>query len=87
MDNVMSLDTFKQIDIRTVSPENLIDINDVTVDITRPIEERVVEFVNKIGNPYCFRCGKLIVQVEHIKTEKTINDCLKEYLDGQVNCF
>lgn len=78
---------FKQLDIRTVSIEDLKDISEITVDTTLPVEERITEFVNKIGNPYCFRCGKLIVQVEHTNAEKTITDCLKEYLEGQVNCF
>lgn len=84
MDYAVNSDSFKQVDIRTVSPDSLKDINDVTIDTSLPIENRVQEFVKKIGNPYCFRCGKLIVQVEHRDTDKTINDCLKEYLEGQI---
>lgn len=74
----------KQIDIRTVLPETLKDINDITIDTSLSVEHRVMEFVRNIGNPYCFRCGKLIVQVEHSNTGKTINDCLKEYLESQM---
>lgn len=87
MNHAMNPEDFKQLDIRTVSPEDLKDISEITIDTTLPVEERIAEFVNKIGNPYCFRCGKLIVQVEHTNTEKTITDCLKEYLEGQENYF
>jgi len=78
------LDTFKQVDIRTVSPEELKDIKEVRIDTELPVENRIREFIKQIKNPYCFRYGKLIVQVEYRDTGKTINDCLKEYLESQV---
>lgn len=84
MDASCNLDTFKQVDIRTVSPEELKDIKEVRIDTELPVENRIREFIKQIKNPYCFRYGKLIVQVEYRDTGKTINDCLKEYLESQV---
>ena len=49
------------------------------------MEERMMEFVRQIKNPYFFRCGKLIVQVEYSDTDKTINDCLKEFIESQIS--
>ena len=49
------------------------------------VEERMMEFVRQIKNPYFFRCGKLIVQVEYSDTDKTINDCLKEFIESQIS--
>lgn len=85
MDVVHSQNELQQIDIRTVSAESLRDINEVIIDTNLPVERRVEDFVRQIGNPYYFRCGKLIVQVEHRETGKTINDCLQEYLEHQIN--
>lgn len=78
------IENLKNIDIQTVQPDKLVDIEEVKIDKTLPVEERVKEFIRQIKNPYFFRCGKLIVQVEYSDTGKRINDCLKEFIDGQI---
>jgi len=83
VDITYDLNSLKQIDIRTVSGESLKDINDVVIDTKLPAEKRAAEFVKQIGNPYCFRVGKMIVQMEYNSTGQSINDCLKEYLECQ----
>jgi len=74
----------KNLDIRTIQPESLEYIENVTINSDLPVEERMKEFVKQIKNPYFFRCGKLIVQVEYNDTDKTINDCLREYIESQI---
>ena len=53
----MTVDEMKNVDIRTVDREELVDIRDVSIDRTLPKEERVRSFIQQIKNPYCFRCG------------------------------
>lgn len=77
----------KNLDIRTVLPESLQDIKSVSVNTELPVEERMKEFIRQIKNPYFFRCGKLIVQVEYCETGKTIHDCIKEYIDQENDDF
>ncbi len=74
----------KNLDIRTIQPESLEYIENVTINSDLPAEERMKEFVKQIKNPYFFRCGKLIVQVEYNDTDKTINDCLREYIESRI---
>ncbi len=75
---------FKNMDIRTIQPDSLEDLEKVRINMNQPVEERMKEFIKQIKNPYFFRCGKLIVQVEYSDTDKTINDCLKEYVESQM---
>ena len=75
----------KDLDIRTIQPDSLEHIENVRINTDLPVEERMKEFVRQIKNPYFFRCGKLIVQVEYSDTDKTINDCLKEYIETQIS--
>ncbi len=75
---------FKNMDIRTIQPDSLEDLEKVKINMNQPVEERMKEFIKQIKNPYFFRCGKLIVQVEYSDTDKTINDCLKEYVESQM---
>ena len=75
----------KNLDIRTIRPDTLKHIENVKINTDLPVEERMMEFVRQIKNPYFFRCGKLIVQVEYSDTDKTINDCLKEFIESQIS--
>ena len=35
----------------------LVDIRDVVIDKSLPLEERVKSYVEQIKNPYCFKVG------------------------------
>ena len=35
---------------------------------------------NQIGNPYCYRCGKVVVKVSFAETDATLEDRLEHYL-------
>ena len=54
---MMTLEEMKSVDLRTVDREELVDIRDVHIDRSLPIEERIRSFVEQIKNPYCFKCG------------------------------
>ena len=62
----------------------LCDINDVTIRMDLPQEERIKDYLRQIKNPYCFRCGDIIVEVEYGADGLSIDDCLKEYLQNLI---
>ncbi len=78
------MENIKNLNIQTIQPDELADIEKIEIDKNLPVKERIKEFVRQIKNPYFFRCGKLIVQVEYSDTDKSINDCLKEFIDSQI---
>lgn len=75
-----NLEEMKNIDIRTVDRDSLVDINDVKIDMNLPREERLIEFIRQIKNPYCYRCGKVVVKISFADTEVTLEDRLISYL-------
>ena len=74
------LEQMKQVDIRTIDREELVDIRDVKIDETLPQEQRFVEFVRQIKNPYCYKCGKAVVKISFSDTEITLEERLEHYL-------
>lgn len=82
---IVYMENLKSFDIRTVLPETLKNIEDVVIDTNLSVEERMRAFVKQIKNPYCFRCGKLVVQVEYKESGKSINECLKEYIESELS--
>ena len=75
-----SLEQMKNIDVRTVDPDALIDIRDVSVNTGLSKDERLLDYLEQIQNPYCFKCGKTIVKVSFADTEATLEDRLEKYL-------
>ena len=76
----MGLQQMKEVDIRTVDRESLVDIRDVQVDQALPRKERFADFLRQIKNPYCYRCGKVVVKVSFADTDATLEDRLEHYL-------
>ena len=45
----------KSVDIKNVDKGSLIDLDEVQIDDTRPVSERILSFLQQVQNPYCFR--------------------------------
>lgn len=79
MSTGMTLSDMKNIDVRTVDPSTLVDINTVKVNTDLPVEERKKDFIRQVKNPYCFRCGKVVVKMSFADTTATLEDRLENY--------
>ena len=40
----------------------LVDIRDVVIDKSLPLEDRVKSYVEQIKDPYCFKVGDVVVR-------------------------
>lgn len=78
LDNEPKYDS--QIDIQSVDPNSLTDINDVKVNKHLPREKRIVEFLRQIKNPYCFRCGKVVVKASFSQDDVTLENRFENFL-------
>ena len=76
----MTVEEMRSVDVRTVDRESLIDIKSVEVSPELPRAERFRSFVEQIKNPYCYRCGDVVVKVEFANTNRTLEDCLEQYI-------
>ena len=43
------------VDIRTIDQEELVDMENVKIDPELPVQERVMDYIRQIKNPYCYR--------------------------------
>lgn len=76
----MTATEMKAVDIRTVNRDDLVDIRDVEIDRSLPKEERIRSFINQIKNPYCFKCGDIVVKTSFIDTDVTLEERMEHYL-------
>ena len=73
----MDLTEMKQVDVRTVDRELLADIAAIRINEELPQEQRFADFLVQMKNPYCYRCGKVVVKVSFSDTETTLEECLE----------
>ena len=76
----MTIEEMKNIDIRTVNRDDLVDIRDIKVDTNLPKEERMKSFLQQVKNPYCFKCGDVVVKMSFADTDVTLEECMEQYL-------
>ena len=72
--------TMKDVDIRTVERDKLVDLTSVIIDTDKPVEERVRTFIEQIKNPYCFKVGDIAVKVVYKENGPTFQQSFEEML-------
>jgi len=55
---------------------DLVDIDTVDIDPDLPQDQRIVEFIRQIKNPYYFRCGKYRIRSHFRKNGPSFEDIL-----------
>lgn len=74
------LERCKNIDIRTISDNDIDDIKDIKIDRRKPSNERILDFLNKVKNPYVFKINGRIVRMRFSESNLTADDCLTRML-------
>lgn len=64
-----------------IDHDSLVDIQTVKVDKSLSREERIIEFVRQIKNPYLFKCNGRTVRVRYTKGGPTLEECLRRIVD------
>jgi len=66
----------KETNIEQVNRDDLVDIKDVKIKTELPLEERILDYIRQIKNPYCYLDHGVIVKLS-FTGERSIEDCLK----------
>lgn len=53
----------RNVDVRTVDRNQLVDITKISVSDGNDTEKRRQEFIKRVKNPYCFLVGSVVVKV------------------------
>lgn len=76
------LKDLKKVDIESCDKDQLIDINNVKVDRSGTLEQRLNSFLTQIKNPYLFKVGDIAVKVE-FSSNKSLEDSLTTLLSAE----
>ena len=71
----------KDVDIRTIDPASVPDIQNISVNTTLPPVERIQDVARQMnGNPFVYRCGGILVKMKFSGTrplQSVLGDCLE----------
>jgi hypothetical protein len=62
-----------------IDRDALVDIREVDVNQSLPTEEKIVEFIKLIGNPYLYKYGDKVVRINFSPNETTFEERVKGY--------
>lgn len=77
---LLQINEMRNLDVTKVDREDLVDIQEVTVNKNLKQSQRLMDFVRQIKNPYCYRHGEYIVKIGFEDTEVTLTERLKELI-------
>ena len=67
----------ERVDVRSVDRSKLHSLEQGKVDTSLPCEQRIKNYVEQIGNPYCYLDGDIIVSLGFSDTGVCLKDQLK----------
>lgn len=76
----LTLEEMKNVDIRTVDKSILVDLNDVYIDTTLSVEDRIKSFIEQVRNPYVFKVGDIAVKVVYQDSGPSLQDRFEELI-------
>lgn len=76
---VNDLEQMQAVNPNSVDKNTLEDIQNVKIDVNLTKEERILDFVEQIKNPYLFTCKGVVVQSVFADTDVTLTDRMKQY--------
>ena len=67
--------------LEDVSLEDVDEISSIKIDRRKPSEERILDFLTKVKNPYIFKVNGKLVRIRFSKNSSlTAEDCLTNVL-------
>jgi len=67
-------------EVNNVDLNELVDIRSIKVDKNLPYEERLLEYLRQIKNPYHCKCGKYSITFTYRKNGLSLNDCIRRMI-------
>ena len=60
-----------------VNPDEVPDIKDLDIDLTKSKEEKILEVLQSGRNPYFIKSGNILVKIGFASTSRTIEEALE----------
>lgn len=73
------LEEMSRVEYGDTDKAELVDIETVHIDPDLPPVERLLNYLEQIKNPYCFRCGETAVRISFAADGDNLQNLLKRH--------
>lgn len=80
MYSLEDLQKMQQMDIRSVNPDEVVDITGIVIDLEQPVPDRMKAYLEAVHNPFLVKVGDYIVKLGYSDCKETLNDRIKQYI-------
>lgn len=74
------LERCRNINLEDVTLDDVDEISSIKIDRRKSSNERILDFIMKVKNPYIFKVNGKLVRIRFSDTDKTAEDCLTNVL-------
>lgn len=74
------LERCRNISLDEVNIDEVDEITEIKIDKRKSSNERILDFLNIVKNPYIFKVNGKLVRIRFSETNKTADDCLTDVL-------
>ena len=78
------LERCKSMKLEDVTLDDVDEISSIKIDRRKPSNERILDFLTKVKNPYIFKVNGKLVRIRFSDTDKTAEDCLTNVLKNYI---
>lgn len=76
------LNRCKNIPLDEINPDDVDELSKVKITRKKSKEERILDFISKVKNPYVFKVDGKLVKVEFSDNGKSAEECLMNVIDS-----
>lgn len=74
------LEKMRQIDIRSVSIDTLVDIRDVEIDARLDKSKKIEMYLQQVKNPYCVKYKNIMIQMQFSNSGQSLDKKMEQYI-------
>ena len=78
------IENMKKISIKECDKEQLTDLSSVVIDSEKSKEERILDYLRQVKNPYYFRVGDVAVRLVFDEDGRSFQQCMEELVQANI---
>ena len=77
---LQELEEKRNVEFENIDLDTLIELKTIKINPSKPVEEKINEFINQIKNPYIFKVGEVAVKVNFAENGPSFQEKFKNFL-------
>ena len=78
------IEEMKQLSIKECDKEQLTDLSSIEIDREKSRQERMLDYLRQVKNPYYFRVGDVAVRLVFDEDGRSFQQCMEELVQANI---